>query len=162
MNPASSDRRRRLVRGLLSGLLLLTALFLVTAPGVDAARSWCRTDPIISINGQIVDVLVLAPNEDLSKITGATRVEVTVSSGVNAKLIATDRGFGFGETVTFSSSDTLRATAQGIDVDVRVYVPATSSTVPIQVQFVPRSKGLVSPASVTGTANSWVVLHSTF
>jgi len=143
-------------------LLPLLALLLVAAPEANAARTWCRTDPVISINGQIVDVLVLAPNEDLPKITGATRVEVTVPSGVSAKLIATDRGFGFGETVTFSSSDTLRATAQGIDVDVRVYVPASTSTVPIQVQFIPRSKGLVSPASVTGTSNSWVVLHSTF
>lgn len=160
MNPSLSIPRRHTLTALLTALVPLLALLLVAAPGVDAARSWCRTDPVISINGQIADIIVMAPVEDLPKITGATQVVVVVPVGVDAKLIAKDAGFGYGEDVSFQQSNKLRATATKIDVIVRVYVPATSSTVPIRVLFIPRSTGLLSPITATGTANSWVVLKS--
>jgi hypothetical protein len=143
-------------------LLPLLALFLVAAPEANAARTWCRTDPIITINGELADIFTLAPVEDLPKITGATQIVVVVPTGVSTSLIATDAGFGYGETVEFRTSESLRVTANGIEVVIRVYVPAKSNKVPIRVEFAPRAIGLLSPASATGTTNSWVVLKTIF
>ncbi len=157
MNARVFNLHRRMVR---LRLLALLPLLLVTAPGVDAARTWCRTDPVVSIDGQIADIIVMASVDDLPKITGATQVVVVVPIAVNTRLVATDPGFGFSEVVSFKQSDQLLLTSSLLPVTVRVYVPATSSTVPIKVNFNPRGIGLLSSASGTGTANSWVVLKS--
>lgn len=155
MNARVFNFHRRMVR---LRLLALLPLLLVTAPGVDAARTWCRTDPVVSIGGQIADIIVMASVDDLPKITGATQVVVVVPIAVNTRLVATDSGFG--EVVSFKQSDQLLLTSSLLPVTVRVYVPATSSTEPVKVNFNPRGIGLLSSASGTGTANSWVVLNS--
>jgi hypothetical protein len=148
--------RRRAVRCLL-GLALLAALG--AAPEAAAIRQWCRTDPVVAVDGQPADVFVAAPPDAPTRVTGPTRIEVAVPPGVDAVLVASTLGFGQGEEVAFDELPALAVTEQGIEVRVRVYVPADDA-MPVLVEFAPRVVGVLAPASAEGTANAWVVLKA--
>lgn len=150
----------RIPSALLAALLALT--FLVQ--GTDAQRAWCKTDPIVVIDGATADIFVSAPLGSLLQavltVTGPNQIVVTVPQGVNAWLLLSDLGFGRGNVVTFAQSPNLRVTADGIEVRVATYVPATGSF-PVRVEFAPRLLGLLSPASAEGTTNTWITLTTT-
>jgi hypothetical protein len=139
---------------------LVVFAFALTVQSGGAVKGWCRTDPIVMINGQLADVFVSAPLTAALKVTGPTQVNITVPVGVNAKLVLADLGFGKGEVVTFTESSTLRKTVQGVEVIVAVYVPATDGAMPVRVEFAPRLVGLLAPTRAEGTANAWVSLKS--
>ena len=150
----------RLPSALLAALLALT--FLVQ--GTDAQRAWCKTDPLVIIDGATADILVAAPLGSLVQavlsVTGPNQIVVTVPQGVKAWLVLSDLGFGRGNVVTFVQSPNLRKTADGIEVRVDTYVPANRSF-PVRVEFAPRLLGLLSPASAEGTSNAWISLSTT-
>jgi hypothetical protein len=149
-------------RAALSAFLLALALFVATMPTVEAARAWCRTDPVVLIGGQLADVFVMAPPTAPLKVTGPNQVVITVPTGVPAKLVLKDLGFGRGEVVTFKESDRLRVTEDGIELIVKVYVPARDDAMPVRVEFAPRIVGILRPASAEGTANQWITLKTRF
>jgi hypothetical protein len=47
-------------------------------------------------------------------------------------------------------------TGQGMQIRVKVLVPTSDDTVPVQVQLAPRIVGILSPTTVEGVANAWV------
>ena len=148
---------RRLI--LPAGTALL-ALLIVILP-VRASIGWCKSDPVVQIDGQLADIFVSAPLDAPLKVTGPTEIVVTLPVGVDAAVVLTDLGFGHGEHVTFVTSRALRVTAKGIQVRIAVYVPATDSAMPVMVEFAPRVLGLLNPASAMGMANTWVILTTT-
>jgi hypothetical protein len=96
------------------------------------------------------------------QVTGPTKVVVSVPVGVDAELILTDLGFGRGWDVTIEESRRLRNhRIHGTEVMVSVYVPARPDKMAIQVEYAPRIVGILNPASVEGTSNSWVHLKTT-
>ena len=147
------NRRRKLA------LALAALVYLVALPGADAHRTWCRTDPVVVIGGTTADIFVAGPLDAPLLVTGPTEIVVTVPVGVDAWLVASDLGFGYGDVVEFAQSPRLRQTATGIDVEVRVLVPAREA-MPVLVEFAPRLLGLLSPASAEGTANTWITLRT--
>lgn len=147
------NRRRMLA------LALAALVHLIAFPGADAHRTWCRTDPIVAIDGTTADIFVAGPVDAPLIVTGPTEIVVTVPVGVDAWLIASDLGFGYGDVVSFAQSHRLRQTAAGIDVEVQVLVPAREA-MPVLVEFAPRLLGLLSPASAEGTANTWITLRT--
>ena len=166
LRPARHFLRHR-PRGVRLPSALLAALLAVTVlvQGTDAQRAWCKTDPIVVIDGATADVFVSAPLgsmvQALLTVTGPNQIVVTVPQGVNAWLLLTDVGFGRGNVLTFAQSSDLHETAGGIEVRVQVFVPATGSF-PVRVEFAPRLLGLLWPASAEGTTNSWITLTTTF
>ena len=151
------------------GLLLAGLLFPVVARGTLAGRAWCRTDPVVSINGELADVFVAGPPEAPLLVNGANEIVVTVPDGVKKQLVLNDLGFGQGNTVSFKTSSRLRVTRSGVEVKVAVRVPVDDSKLPdydgpmpVRVEFAPRVVGILSPASAEGTANQWVTLRTTF
>jgi hypothetical protein len=141
----------------LSALLGLSALlFTLTVPGASATVGWCRSDPVVMIDGKVAHVWVSSTNAMRDAATGPIRVVITVPVGVSTRLLATDRGFGYGYEVTFQESEQL-GTKNGPRVQVDVYAPATDSSLPVVVDFIPRNSDL-APASASGTANAWVSL----
>ena len=158
IGPAPSSDRRLTRRVALAGFPAALAALAAAGRGAAARRAWCRTDPIVVIDGTIVDIFVSAPLGDLVKalltVTGPNKIVVTVPSGVNAWLLLSDLGFGRGNTVTFAQSADLQRTADGIQVRVEVYVPAKGSF-PVRVDFAPRILGILSPESTEGVTNSW-------
>ena len=135
--------------------LVLLALALTTH-GALAGISWCRTDPIVRINGERVNIFVNSDEAILKQATGPTQVVVTVPLGVSTELIATDPGFGFGEVVSFTTSPYLRVTDSGrVNVVVSAYVPAVGPSLPVQVEVVPASG---TATTLQGATNQWISL----
>lgn len=144
--------------------LLIAFLFAlsVTAPApASASVGWCRSDPVVLVNLTLADVFTSAKIEDLDKVTGATQIVIVTPPRVFATLSTPGIGFGYGEFVTFEESNGLKYTDSSIQIVVKVFVPASDSTIPIQVDFAPRIIGLLSPISIQGYANSWLTLRTT-
>ena len=159
MDLAPPRRTRRDALRLLG--LAAAALTPAVAPrGVDAARAWCRTDPVIAVDGHLADVFVSGPLTAPLQVTGANRIVVTVPRGVAAELVLSDPGFGRGQVVKFAESKRLRATEGGIEVKVKVFVPARDDEMPVRLEFAPRLLGILQPATAEGRANRWVSLTS--
>lgn len=164
MNEAYGVRpgpRRIPVRArLLLVFTLVTLAFVVLAPGASAARVWCRTDPIVVIDGTLADVFVSGPLLAPMKVTGPTKMIVTVPEGVKTNMILQDLGFLRGYDFKFIQSSELQKTATGTEIRVEVYVPARDSSMPIKVEFSPRLLGILAPEAVEGTANQWITLET--
>jgi hypothetical protein len=155
---AQSSSRRLTRRAALAGFPAALAALAATSRGAEARRAWCRADPIVVIDGAIVDIFVSAPLGELVTalltVTGPNQIVVTVPNGVNAWLLLSDLGFGRGNTVSFAQSADLQKTDDGVQVRVDVYVPAKGSF-PVRVDFAPRLLGILSPESTEGVTNSW-------
>jgi len=152
-------RRHGVVRT--ASVLILTGLLLVQGPVAGLAGvGWCRSDPVVMINGTAADVFVSVPVDDLLTISGPTEFVITVPNGTDAFLVAAGVGFGYGEVVEFRESGSLKATPTGIELRVAVYVPATDKSTPVLVEFAPRIIGILDPASVEGAANAWISLRT--
>ncbi len=137
----------------LGGLVLLFAL---STQGANAGTGWCRTDPAVAVDGHLANVFVSGPLDAPLLVTGPTHIVVTVPPGVDTILVASSLGFGQGEIVEFAESPSLKATAESIDVRIKVYVPATDDTMPVLVEFAPEVVGILAPSAAEGTANTWI------
>ena len=157
-----SARRRLGKRMALAVALFLVGSALALADPAAAIRNWCRTDPVVSIDGELADVFVSAPAEAPTLVTGPNRIVVRLPAGVRATLVASDLGFGKGTAVSFDEAKRLRVTDRGIEVEIEAYVPATDDAMPVRVEFAPRAVGILWPASAEGTANEWITLRTTF
>lgn len=149
----------RAIRRTLAPLALVLAVLVVATPQVSANIGWCKTDPIVAIGDEVVNIYVSAPEEILQSATGPTDVVVYVPAGTATEVIFLDPGFGYGETVTILESSRLHAKRKGIEVIVDVFVPASDS-VPVLVEISPQSAGVVT-ASASGTTNGTVRLWTT-
>ncbi len=88
-------------RTLCSAIGIAASALMWPVRSVGAIRGWCKSDPLILINGVLADITYDAPLDALLKVTGPTQVVVTVPHGVNAKLVLAGPGFGRGERVSF-------------------------------------------------------------
>jgi hypothetical protein len=132
-----------------------------TTRSAEAARGWCRTDPLILIDGELADIFCTAPLSMLLNATGPTEYVVTLPRGVEGKLLLAGPGFLKGETLEFKHSAKLEKTKSGIEIRVAVRVPAKED-LPIGVEFAPRILGILNPDRAEGFANSWVSLRTEF
>ena len=156
--PASPAPRRAAIA---PALLLAALALLLAVPGASAGRSWCKSDPVVMIDGHVADIWLSSYVEMDAAATGPAQVVVTVPTGVAAELLAVDNGFGgHGYDIGFAESSKLKATATSLQVQVQAYVPATDGSLPVKVQFIPRGTGPLKAASATGLANAWVMLKT--
>ncbi len=130
----------------------LIALLMVAAPA-SAGVSWCRSDPIIMVDGQVANILVSKDANHKAKITGATLLVVEVPSGSDYRLIDMDNGFGFGYQITFVENSNLVSKNGFVEVRVKVMVPADDSSLPVRVELQPQGK--VKSFNKVGSANEW-------
>ena len=142
-------------------LIAAIACTLSAQPGADASPMWCRSDPVVLIDGYLVDVFVSVPLDDLLRVTGTTRIEVSVPPGVSVALASPGVGFGYGEDVALRESPSLSVTRQGMEVRIKVFVPAADDAVPVLVQVAPRLIDILSPSTAEGHANEWVTQQAT-
>lgn len=149
----------RAIRRSLAPLALVLAVIFVAAPQVSANIGWCKTDPIVAIGAEVVNIYVSAPEEILQYATGPTDVVIYVPVGTATEVLFLDPGFGYGETVTILESNRLRSDHNGIQIIVGVLVPA-AAVVPVLVEISPQSAGVVT-ASAYGTTNRTVRIWTT-
>jgi hypothetical protein len=160
--PACRRTRRDAVR-----LLGLSALAVPTALAPRPARAihgWCKTDPIVQIDGQTADIYLSSHLEMKQLASGPAEVVVTVPTGVPVRLVATDPGFGgLGYDVRFAESGGLTDNGHVLEVRVKVYAPALDGlhgVLPVRVDFTPRGTGRLVPGEAEGVANEWVTLRT--
>ena len=153
-----SPRRRRPTVGpsVRWALAILAVLMALSSSAASASVGWCRTDPVIMVDGVIADVFVSAPLDALLKVTGPNHIVITTPAKVDAVLSVSTLGFGRGEIVEFEQSRRLKATDDGIELRIQVFVPATDDQMPVLVEFAPRLLGILAPVASEGTANDWI------
>jgi hypothetical protein len=150
-------------RRLLLILLLVSALLIPMLPVRDASagRAWCRTDPIVLIEGRLASILVSAPLlTAVLTVNGPTQIVVYMPDDVKGQLHISDLGFLRGVKFAFRSDPALRWTEEGIELRIEVYVPGRDSSMPVMVEFAPGLLGLLAPDRATGTANQWITLNT--
>ena len=154
--------RRDAVR--LLGLAALALPAALVPRAAAATHGWCRTDPIVRIDGQTADILLSSHLEMRLLATGPAEVVVAVPTGVSARLVATDPGFGGnGYDVRFEESGRLDDDEQVLEVRIKVYAPALDGlhgALPVRVDFTPRGDGRLVPGRAIGLANEWVTLRT--
>jgi hypothetical protein len=130
------------------------------ADDASAGRTWCRTDPVFKIDGQVVDVWVASDVAMKTAATGPTKIALTVPVGCSASVIAKDLGFGYGYAISIATSSTLQKTATSTPVVVAVTVPSKDGSLPVVVEQTPRTAGPVKAGTAQGLANRVVTLRT--
>ncbi len=123
----------------------------------ERSRGWCRSDPLILIEGVVLDIFCSAPLTAPLYVTGPTEIVVSVPAGVQPALVLAGVGFGRGELVRFEERNRLQQSAEGLEVEVEVYVPARSE-LPIGVVFARNLVGILDPTRAEGVTNEWISL----
>ena len=83
--------RRPTAKIAVAALLAVVLGLGATAPGAEALRTWCRSDPVVTIEGTLVDVLVSAPFNAPLLVNGPNRVVVTVRGRADsAQVVVTE------------------------------------------------------------------------
>lgn len=147
---------KRLAVTVLIQCLAIIALILPA----DAAVKWCKSDPIVRLDGTQVQILVAIPEDYQSLVNGPIAVEVSTPKSVDRELILTDAGFnGFGEVVHFTDLFSLSSIIQinnTFTMRIRVQVPidrsslAETDVIPVEVTVIPDN---ASAVVVYGTAD---------
>lgn len=123
---------------------------------VVAGRQWCKTDPVVLIDGQLADILVMVPLEQLQEVDGATEIILTIPDASEAAMVSPGVGFGYGEKLSIVKSPLLSRTADWTEVKIEVLVPGTNPLLPVRVEFAPRVLGLLDPVAREGAADRWL------
>ncbi len=55
--------------------------------------TWCKSDPVVSLNGTLVDITVGIPLEYEPLVTGPVRIEVQTPESVERELVLSGPGF---------------------------------------------------------------------
>jgi hypothetical protein len=122
------DKGERIVRkSLVSMALGVFALVILAGPAM-ADRRWCAVDPIVELNGNVVQILVAVPTGLEGAVTGPIDVAINTPTGVSQELIFTDSGFnGYGETVTFGALNTVVSADGSFETQIHVSLPIDTS-----------------------------------
>jgi hypothetical protein len=152
--------RRRAVH--LLGTAALAAVAAARSAGeAGAARSWCRTDPVVKIDGRVADVFLSSDRKLRRAATGPAELVLALPPGVPGRLLAVDRGFGgHGYVVTFVEDAALARGDGGFAVRVDAYVPSADGSLPLVVDFAPRSSGLAAARGRGRVNTRWVSLRT--
>ncbi|MGI8475997.1 MAG: hypothetical protein ACR2OO_06480 [Thermomicrobiales bacterium] len=154
------------------GLLRKTGIALAALPlaglavhEADAARRWCSTDPLVSIDGQLADIFLSSDIGMHLSATGPAVIEVAMPTGSSGFALLSDLGFGLrGYDIRFVKVASLAKTAGRTSVRISVYCPASDGSLPVKVTFAPRTLtsslgSILLGQSASGLANAWVVLN---
>lgn len=150
-------RRVLAIFGALSAVVILTA-------SVSAGRAWCRADPIVVINGSVVDIQVGSTLEMYKSATGPIEMVVTVPHGSHAFVLLEDFGFGKGYNTKVVKGNV----PNGARAVVAVYAPAANSSLPVSVHglrvtvdlwgLLRLRPNILWAGSMQGSANSWITM----
>jgi len=149
---------------LLSPLLALVAV-LVLVTSASAGRAWCRADPVLMLDGDVVDIQVSSSLAMYRSAAGPIEMVVTVPNNVRANVLLQDFGFGRGYDVEIVRSDALDP---GVRARVALRAPASDSTLPVTVHgsrvslslsgLFGRNFNVLWVDDAKGGANEWIVL----
>jgi hypothetical protein len=131
---------------------------------VRAGKGWCRSDPVVSLNGVNLQFWIAIPLDDQSDVIGSIMITFLAPRSSNLTLVSSDPGFnGFGETVQLASNGSRINPDGSFTVRVSVSVPLRGNDdVPLQVEVVPESgESVVVEGDATGVSLTLTLLGST-
>lgn len=129
-------------RFVISTLLPIMAILALAVPA-DAGWIWCRTDPVVRLDGTLVDILIAIPVDYVPAVNGPTRFEIQTPRGVERELILNDVGYnGYGSEVVFTDGPgAVRDKEFPTTIKVQVPIDETKlgpdETVPLEVTVTP-------------------------
>lgn len=141
------------------GVALLATRWALPEEPAAAGRGWCRSDPVLLIDGVLADLFSAVPLDSVLQVTGPTQIVITTPKDVTISLAIPGLGFGRGEKVSFERSRKLKTTADGIELKIALFVPA-SDDFPVEVDFAPRVLGILKPESTQGQTNRWIKMST--
>ena len=126
------------------------------ARDTDASIVWCRTDPIVTVNGRSIHVYVLSTEEMYWQATGPTEIIVKYPTGTSAsgQLVPGDNGFGRGYNLNLQPTSGLQVGGTSFQIRVAVRVGANDSSLPVRMEAVRSFDGRLL-ASKEAYANNW-------
>lgn len=154
MTRSPSFTRRAALR--LLAPLAMALMLVLQVSSASAGLGWCRTDPLITVNGKTGHVYVDSSAEMFTSATGPIKIEVLVPVGAIASAVPLDNGFGFGYTITFVEDARLAARGSFSEVRVNAYAPASNGSLPVRVTFHADDPSLTDSVK-TGSANQWIL-----
>lgn len=157
VRPSPRSSRRSFLRSSAGALVAAASVAAWTRPAA-ASRSWCQVDPVLKIDGQVVDIRLASDAAMLDAATGPIALEIAVPRGSTVDVLATDGGFGFGYRIEIARSDRPTATGQGTAVGAAAYCPASDDRLPVRLELAPRGPGRIAAGVAVGTANAWVAV----
>jgi hypothetical protein len=142
------------MRRILPVLVLLVALAPLTARHAQAYESWCFDDPIISVNGRLVDVQVQMPVTSLLAMR-STALTVVIPRNVSGAVVVDDVSAFPMKTMIAATGPTWNGTG---DLPITVVANVTAATdYSIRLQATPLlnlSMPLAGSTTAYGTANT--------
>ena len=134
--------------------LALLLVLILGSTVVYAHINWCPDDPVLSIGGTEVNVIIAIPKGTQELVSGPVIVKVYVPSNVEAYVIETGDGFnGKGERVTIISNGEPVAPGNVIPIKVQGRVQ-TNDPEGFPVKVTIRARG--TKESTEGWSNTWV------
>jgi hypothetical protein len=128
----------------------VVAVLVMALPAV-AGREWCAKDPIVALNGNVVQILVAVPEGMDVDVTGPIHVAIETPEDVTHELLFTDSGFnGFGETVAFESVPGKIKRDGSFKAEIDVTVPVAAEPLPMQVTVITDTETIVREGSTSG------------
>jgi hypothetical protein len=141
---------RRVISFLLAMCMLGIAPPFAPESGRAGGMLWCKADPIVSVDGRLVDITLSIPLEYLSRVSGPTRIEIRTPPDVQRYVVLNDLGFNLqGSEVIFVDGGTI--SGDRIPIEIRASVPmalAPGETAPMEVLVWPDN---TLPMTVVGT-----------
>lgn len=111
-----------------SVLIPLVAVLFLALPA-QAALKWCKTDPIVRLDGVEYQLIVAVPEENVHQVNGPLHFEVYSPKGSTQELLFTDAGYnGHGETVKMKTHKSKKTHKFFLKV------PRTGKDFPVQLQ----------------------------
>jgi hypothetical protein len=148
-----------LSRRALARLLTPLALALMLVLQVNTASAgigWCRTDPLITVNGRTGHVYLDSTDAMMTSATGPILLEIRVPVGSTTAAVPLDSGFGYGYSITFKEDAELATRGPFSEVRVSAFVPAKDSSLPVKVTF-HADRANLRESIKTSTANTWIL-----
>lgn len=121
LRPGAHGTRRAMIALL---AVLLTSVVIGGSP-VSAGRTWCKIDPQLRINGQLLNVYIDSADGYLTDTTGPITVVVGVPESATVEIVSSDNGFGYGYAISVERSSVWRSTDKYFDVGIKINVPST-------------------------------------
>lgn len=145
----------------LAALILLLTTAIAGVPHTQAAEAWCFDDPVISINGRLLDIQVQMPVGNLFSMR-ATAVTVIVPRNVSGQVVLDDVS-AFPMATTISATGPAWSGAGAIPVTIQTYVTADSSyaTRVVATPLLALNLPLLASTTAAGVTNSLIRLATT-
>ncbi|MDQ3703856.1 MAG: hypothetical protein M3437_01290, partial [Chloroflexota bacterium] len=120
--------------------------------------TWCKADPVVRLNGTLVDVQIAIPPEYQLLVNGPTRFEIQTPRSVIRALYLSDPGFNLqGIQVDFVTNQALKVEGQQFQTRIKVTVPIDTTQLPpgavVAAELTVLPHNQLQPVVVMGTSD---------